>query len=205
MTPTGLAKYLLRRFYMKNISSLLIGCVIFATASGNSQTSQRPPMAGTNQNMAAPNGAVVSPAPGAPVASGRVSAPPMSVGAMPNTHPMVSTAGTISPGGSQTVVVPATGMSTPNQPYTNNGINGNYGRLGPNGFGAPGTNGFGTPGTNGFGVPGTNGFGTPGTNGFGAPGTNGFGVPRTNGFYQGPRSGNYLNTTTNGFGSPVNQ
>jgi hypothetical protein len=198
---------------MKNISSLLIGCVIFATASGNGQTSQRPPLAGTNQNLAAPNGGAVSPAPRAPVASGRVSAPPMSVGAMPNTRPIVSPAATISPGGSQTVVVPATGMSTPNQPYTNNGMNGNYGRLGPNGFGgpgtngfgAPGTNGFGTPGTNGFGAPGTNGFGTPGTNGFGAPGTNGFGVPGTNGFYQGPKSGNYLNTTTNGFGAPVNQ
>ena len=145
-------------------------------------------MAGTNRNMAVPNGGVVSPASGAPIASGRVSAPPMGVGAMPNTHPVVSPAGTVSPGGSGTVV-PNTIMQAPNQPYTNNGLNGNYGRLGTNGFGTPGTNGFGAPGTNGFGAPGTNGFGTPGTNGF----------------YQGPTSGNYLNTATNGFGSPVNQ
>jgi hypothetical protein len=181
---------------MKNISSLLIGCVILATTSGNSQMSQGPTMVGTNRSMAVPNGGVVSPALGAPPASGRVSAPPMSVGAMPNTHPVVSPSGTVSP---------ATGMSAPNQPYTNNGINGNYGRLGPNGFGAPETNGFGAPGTNGFGGPGTNGFGVPGTNGFGTPGTNGFGVSGTNGFYQGPRNGNYLNTTTNGFGSSANQ
>ena len=173
---------------MKNISSLLIVCFIMATTSGNSQT------LGTNRTMAVPNGGAVSPALGAPV-SGRVSAPPMSVGAMPNTHPVVSPTGTITPGTG--TAVPTTGMSTPNQLNPNNGINGNYGRLNTNGFGAPGTNGFGAPGTNGFGGPSTNGFGRPGTNGFGTPGTNGFN--------QAPRGGNYLNTAPNGLGSPVNR
>ncbi len=193
---------------MKNILSSLIACFVLGSmgaSRGNSQTMPGSSMAGTNQNIAVPNSRAIVPATGAPAAgvpaggvpaTGRMPSAPVTGGNMPNTRAVIPPSGAIAPGGSQTVI-PSARRPGPNSPYTNNGVSGNYGNLGPNGFYTPGTNGFYTPGTNGFYKPGTNGFYTPGTNGFYTPGTNGF--------YQGPNGGNYLTTPTNGFGTSVRQ
>ena len=171
---------------MKTVSILMTGLFLVtppAVPLCHSQTTQAPSIIGSNRNVAVANSGAISPAVGAPPANARVPAAPMTGGTMPNTRTVIPPTGTIPPGGTRTFI-PNTGMSAPNQPYTNNGMNGNYGHLGPNGFGAPGTNGFGAPGTNGFGVPGTNGFG----------------APETNGFYHAPGGGNYLATPTNNIG-----
>jgi len=176
---------------MKTSSLVLTGFFLIApiiVLPGHSQTTQGPSIVGSNRNVAVPNSGAISPAAGARPATGTPAAAPVTGGTMPNTRTVIPPSGTIAPGGSRTFI-PNTGMSAPNQPYTNNGVSGNYGHLGPNGFYTPGTNGFYTPGTNGFYTPGTNGFYTPGTNGF----------------YQGPTGGNYLATPTNGFGGSTNQ
>jgi hypothetical protein len=168
--------------YMKILhSSLAILIVVTAAACGGAQTVQGQTNSGINGNAATPSSGAVSPRINRPVVA--TPKPPPSDSVFPNNRAVVPPTRAIPPAGNRSVA-PNSMVPQPN-PYTNNGMNGNYGNLGPNGFYKPGTNGFYTPGTNGFYKPGANGFiGTP-----------------TNGFYRGPSGGNFLNTAPNGNGS----